>query len=204
LESLSYPIYKPTEIVPDGIKKLATFKGYTVDLRLQQFRKVPLGGIPMKIVTYVAIIAKITGFGCIICLCASFWFFYGTKNTALGGLCMALCIPIGLLSLGCTYYEKKIRREEFINNPTTIHTTGVVIAVRTKYIPYDYAPTLHFATVRFHDTNGVVQLVETDNSIVPTIVGDKVELAYAPGQPKTVIILAKDTEQGIHYRTNQF
>ncbi len=71
----------------------------------------------MKIVTYVAIIDKIPGFGCIICLCASFWFFYGTKNTALGNLCLALGISIGLLSLGCTYYEKKIMREKFINNP---------------------------------------------------------------------------------------
>ena len=177
------------------MNKLATFKGYPVDVRLQPFRNVSLGGIPMKRGTYLAIIAKITGFVCILCICAYFWFSYGTKNTALGNLFLALCFPIGFLSLGCAYYEKKIRREEFINNPTTIHTKGIITAVRTKYIPYEYAPTLHFATVRFHDTNGGVQLVETDKSI-SALVGDTVELAYAPGQPKTVIIIAQDTEQG--------
>ncbi len=38
--------------------------------------------------------------------------------------------------------------------------------------------------------------METGNNSISAIVGDKVELAYAPGQPKTVIIIAKDTEQG--------
>jgi len=87
--------------------------------------------------------------------------------------------------------KKKIRREEFINNPTTIHTTGVVIATRTQHILYASPPILHFATVRFSDTNEAVQEQETDNSTIPTVVGQKVTVAYAPGQPKTVIITAK-------------
>jgi hypothetical protein len=38
--------YEPEEVVPGGIRKLKKFKGYTVDLRLQQFRKVPYGKLP--------------------------------------------------------------------------------------------------------------------------------------------------------------
>ena len=38
--------YEPEEVVPGGIRKLKTFKGYTVDLRLQEFRKVPYGKLP--------------------------------------------------------------------------------------------------------------------------------------------------------------
>ncbi len=38
--------YEPEEVAPGGIRKLKKFKGYTVDLRLQQFRKVPYGKLP--------------------------------------------------------------------------------------------------------------------------------------------------------------
>src|SRR5436309_9331212 len=38
--------YEPEEVVPGGIRKLKTFRGYTVDLRLQQFRKIPYGKLP--------------------------------------------------------------------------------------------------------------------------------------------------------------
>ena len=38
--------YEPEEVVPGGIRKLKTFNGYTVDLRLQEFRKVPYGKLP--------------------------------------------------------------------------------------------------------------------------------------------------------------
>jgi len=31
--------FEPEEVVPGGIRRLKTFKGYTVDLRLHQFRK---------------------------------------------------------------------------------------------------------------------------------------------------------------------
>ena len=36
--------YEPEEI--NGVKKLKEFKGYTVDLRLQQFRKIEYGKTP--------------------------------------------------------------------------------------------------------------------------------------------------------------
>lgn len=36
--------YSPEEI--KGIRTLKTFKGYTIDIRLQQFRKVPLNDLP--------------------------------------------------------------------------------------------------------------------------------------------------------------
>lgn len=36
--------YEPDEI--NGVKKLKEFKGYTVDLRLQQFRKMEYGKTP--------------------------------------------------------------------------------------------------------------------------------------------------------------
>jgi hypothetical protein len=38
--------YEPEEVVPGGIRKLKTFNGYTVDLRLHEFRKVPYGKLP--------------------------------------------------------------------------------------------------------------------------------------------------------------
>src|SRR2546421_11714671 len=38
--------YEPEEVVPGGIRKPKTFNGYTVDLRLQEFRKVPYGKLP--------------------------------------------------------------------------------------------------------------------------------------------------------------
>ena len=40
--------YEPEEeeLAEGGIRKLKTFKGYTVDLRLLQFRKVPFGKLP--------------------------------------------------------------------------------------------------------------------------------------------------------------
>jgi hypothetical protein len=38
--------YEPEEVVPGGIRKLKEFKGYTVDLRLQEFRKVPYDELP--------------------------------------------------------------------------------------------------------------------------------------------------------------
>ena len=38
--------YEPEEVVPGGIRKLKTFNGYTVDLRLQEFRKVPYDDLP--------------------------------------------------------------------------------------------------------------------------------------------------------------
>jgi len=38
--------FEPEEVVPGGIRKLKEFKGYTVDLRLQQFRKVPYDKLP--------------------------------------------------------------------------------------------------------------------------------------------------------------
>jgi hypothetical protein len=38
--------YEPEEVVPGGIRKLKEFKGYTVDLRLRQFRKVPYDKLP--------------------------------------------------------------------------------------------------------------------------------------------------------------
>ena len=38
--------YEPEEVVPGGIRKLKEFNGYTVDLRLQQFRKIPYGKLP--------------------------------------------------------------------------------------------------------------------------------------------------------------
>jgi len=41
--------YGSEEVVPGGIKKLKKFKGYTVDLRLQQFRKVSYGKLPQFI-----------------------------------------------------------------------------------------------------------------------------------------------------------
>jgi hypothetical protein len=36
--------YEPEEI--DGVRRLKEFEGYTIDLRLQQFRKVPLDDLP--------------------------------------------------------------------------------------------------------------------------------------------------------------
>ena len=36
--------YEPDEM--NGVRKLKTFNGFTVDLRLQQFRKVPYGKLP--------------------------------------------------------------------------------------------------------------------------------------------------------------
>jgi hypothetical protein len=39
--------YEPEEI--NGVRKLKEFKGYTVDLRLQQFRKMELGKLPQFI-----------------------------------------------------------------------------------------------------------------------------------------------------------
>jgi hypothetical protein len=36
--------FEPEEI--NGVRRLKTFKGYTVDLRLRQFRKVPLTKLP--------------------------------------------------------------------------------------------------------------------------------------------------------------
>ena len=39
-------VYEPEEVVPGGIRKLKTFNGYTVDLRLQEFRKIPYGKLP--------------------------------------------------------------------------------------------------------------------------------------------------------------
>ena len=36
--------YEPEEI--NGVRKLKTFKGFTVDLRLQQFRKMEYGKLP--------------------------------------------------------------------------------------------------------------------------------------------------------------
>jgi len=38
--------FEPEEVVPGGIRKLKEFRGYTVDLRLQQFRKIPLDKLP--------------------------------------------------------------------------------------------------------------------------------------------------------------
>jgi len=38
--------YEPEEVDPGGIRKLKTFNGYTVDLRLQEFRKIPYGKLP--------------------------------------------------------------------------------------------------------------------------------------------------------------
>ena len=38
--------YEPEEVVPGGIRKLKEVNGYTVDLRLQEFRKVPYGKLP--------------------------------------------------------------------------------------------------------------------------------------------------------------
>ena len=38
--------YEPEEVVPGGIRKLKAFNGYTVDVRLQEFRKVPYGKLP--------------------------------------------------------------------------------------------------------------------------------------------------------------
>ena len=38
--------HEPEEVVPGGIRKLKTFNGYTVDLRLQQFRKFTFGKRP--------------------------------------------------------------------------------------------------------------------------------------------------------------
>jgi hypothetical protein len=38
--------YEPEEVVPGGIRKLKTFNGYTVDVRLQEFRKIPYGKLP--------------------------------------------------------------------------------------------------------------------------------------------------------------
>ena len=38
--------YEPEEIVPGGIRRLKTFKGYTVDLRLHQFRKMEPHELP--------------------------------------------------------------------------------------------------------------------------------------------------------------
>ena len=32
--------YEPEEVVPGGIRRLKTFHGYTVDLRVQEFRRV--------------------------------------------------------------------------------------------------------------------------------------------------------------------
>ena len=39
--------YEPEEI--NGVRKLKEFQGYTVDLRLQQFRKMELGKLPQFI-----------------------------------------------------------------------------------------------------------------------------------------------------------
>ena len=41
--------FEPEEIIKGGIRRLKTFKGYTVDLRLQQFRKVPYDKLPQFI-----------------------------------------------------------------------------------------------------------------------------------------------------------
>lgn len=38
-------IFRPKAIAA-GVNQLQTFKGYTVDFRLKQFRKVPLGTLP--------------------------------------------------------------------------------------------------------------------------------------------------------------
>jgi hypothetical protein len=38
--------YESEEVVPGGIRKLKTFNGYTVDVRLQEFRKIPYGKLP--------------------------------------------------------------------------------------------------------------------------------------------------------------
>ncbi len=38
--------HEPEEVVPGGIRKLKTFNGFTVDLRLQEFRKVPYDDLP--------------------------------------------------------------------------------------------------------------------------------------------------------------
>ena len=37
---------EPEEVIPGGIRRLKTFKGYTVDLRLQQFRKMEPHELP--------------------------------------------------------------------------------------------------------------------------------------------------------------
>ncbi len=38
--------YEPEEVVPGGIRKLKEFRGYTVDLRLHEFRKMTFGELP--------------------------------------------------------------------------------------------------------------------------------------------------------------
>ena len=38
--------YESEEVVPGGIRRLKTFKGYTVDLRLHQFRKMEPHELP--------------------------------------------------------------------------------------------------------------------------------------------------------------
>ena len=38
--------FEPEEVVPGGIRRLKTFKGYTVDVRLQQFRKMEPHELP--------------------------------------------------------------------------------------------------------------------------------------------------------------
>ncbi len=38
--------YEAVEVVPGGIRKLKEFRGYTVDLRLRQFRKCTFGKRP--------------------------------------------------------------------------------------------------------------------------------------------------------------
>lgn len=39
-------VYGAREVTPGGVRMLQTFKGYTVDFRLREFRKFPKKGIP--------------------------------------------------------------------------------------------------------------------------------------------------------------
>lgn len=39
-------VYEAKEVTPGGVRMLQTFKGYTVDFRLREFRKFPKKGLP--------------------------------------------------------------------------------------------------------------------------------------------------------------
>jgi hypothetical protein len=39
-------VFGARELTPGGVRMLQTFKGYTVDFRLREFRKIPTNGLP--------------------------------------------------------------------------------------------------------------------------------------------------------------
>ncbi len=69
--------------------------------------------------------ALITGIICIICVCASFWLYNETHNEIFSNIFVFLLFLLMFPVLVFSAHIEEIKREEFINNPTTIHTTGI-------------------------------------------------------------------------------